>query len=137
MLINLIGWERKRRSRTKGKSTTIYGNPSFLSFFCTAFLFFLFFFFSLTLLNVASSSPAPIYQPSSTFQTKVKLNNKALESLEPNLRKVASVPNTKEYFASTNSIHSTPVGSPKLKPSYSLQKQQAQVGPSDFEKFGY
>ncbi|ORE16829.1 Pkinase-domain-containing protein [Rhizopus microsporus] len=80
------------------------------------------------------SSPAPIYQPSSTFQTKVKLNNKALESLEPNLRKVASVPNTKEYFASTNSIHSTPVGSPKLKPSYSLQKQQAQVGPSDFEK---
>lgn len=80
------------------------------------------------------SSPAPIYQPNSTFQTKVKLNNKALESLEPNLRRVASVPNTKEYFASANSIHSTPVNSPKLKPSYSLQKQQAQVGPSDFEK---
>ncbi|CEG69388.1 Putative Serine/threonine-protein kinase domain protein [Rhizopus microsporus] len=80
------------------------------------------------------SSPAPIYHPNSTFQTKVKLNNKALESLEPNLRRVASVPNTKEYFASTNSIHSTPVNSPKLKPSYSLQKQQAQVGPSDFEK---
>ncbi|KAG1453982.1 hypothetical protein G6F56_007432 [Rhizopus delemar] len=71
------------------------------------------------------SSPAPIYQNNSPFQTKMKLNNKALESLEPNLRRVSSAPSTTEYFSTTK---------PVLKPSYSLHKEEAKVGPSDFEK---
>lgn len=83
------------------------------------------------------SSPAPIYQASNLFQTKGKLNNKALEALEPNLRRVSSVPNTKEYFANPQS-QSTPTTPPlqkiTLRPSYSLHKEEAQVGPSDFEK---
>ncbi|KAI9261078.1 kinase-like domain-containing protein [Sporodiniella umbellata] len=73
----------------------------------------------------APSSPAPIYQNNHRLQSKMKLNNKALESLGPNLRRVSSAPNTHEYFMPSK---------PVLKPSYSLQKKTIEVGPKDFEK---
>lgn len=63
------------------------------------------------------SSPAPCYQPD---QTRVKLSNKGSSHV---LRRVASVPNTTDYFKSN--ITSS---------SYSLLKQKVQVGPSDFQK---
>lgn len=105
------------------------------------------------------SSPAPCYQPDKLFQNKVKLSNRALDvisSVEHNnvLRRVASVPNTTEYFTSSISsssssnstledlappsplqVHSTPTSPrPSLRSSYTLQKDSVQVGPTDFEK---
>lgn len=82
------------------------------------------------------SSPAPCYQPDQLFQTKMKLNNRAFDSIsnldQKNvIRRVASVPNTTEYFKRSASVHSTPA-SPS--PSYSLQKHKVQVGPTDFDK---
>lgn len=65
------------------------------------------------------TSPAPIYQPNSVSQTKVKLNNKALEALGPSFKR------TSEHLI-PNSAHSTP--------SYTLKKHSIQVEPNDFEK---
>lgn len=84
----------------------------------------------------------------------MKLSNRALVDIKttesPVLRRVASVPNTNEHFnlQKSNSsqlsvaeqphlqqAHSTPASPrPSLRASYSLQKQEIQVGPSDFEK---
>ncbi|KAI7893748.1 kinase-like domain-containing protein [Mucor mucedo] len=82
------------------------------------------------------SSPAPCYQPDQLFQTKMKLNNRAFDSISSIeqhnvIRRVASVPNTTEYFKRSESVHSMPA-SPS--PSYSLQKHKVQVGPADFDK---
>jgi hypothetical protein len=88
------------------------------------------------------SSPAPCYQPDKLFQTKVKLSNRALEVSNDEqhiLRRVASVPNTADFLIKKEEpqiTHSTP-SSPRpssIRSSYSLQKQQVQVGPADFEK---
>lgn len=107
------------------------------------------------------SSPAPCYQPDKAFQSKVKLSNRALDVISSvdhsnALRRVASVPNTTDYFSSSISsssssnstlddlapppplplqVHSTPSSPrPSLRSSYSLQKDTVQVGPTDFEK---
>lgn len=79
------------------------------------------------------SSPAPCYQPDQLFQAKVRLNNKAFDSIceKHTIRRVASVPNTTEYFKQKTESMSTPA-SPS--PSYSLQKHKVQVGPADFDK---
>ncbi|GAN08295.1 Ser/Thr protein kinase [Mucor ambiguus] len=96
------------------------------------------------------------------FQSKVKLSNRALDVISSAdhsnvLRRVASVPNTADYFSSSISsssssnstlddlappapplplqVHSTPSSPrPSLRSSYSLQKDTVQVGPTDFEK---
>ncbi|OBZ89339.1 Serine/threonine-protein kinase nrc-2 [Choanephora cucurbitarum] len=108
-------------------------------------------------------SPAPSYQPDKLFQTRIKLNNQSLEADLPEndhgIRRVSSVPSTTDYFdnndnrfltASNTSNYSTstpnvsnqyaansaPV-SPKppfRSSSYTLEKKQVQVGPTDFEK---
>ncbi|KAG1108304.1 hypothetical protein G6F42_016035 [Rhizopus arrhizus] len=107
------------------------------------------------------SSPAPCYQPDKAFQSKVKLSNRALDVISSAdhsnaLRRVASVPNTTDYFSSSISsssssnstlddlapppplplqVHSTPSSPrPSLRSSYSQQKDTVQVGPTDFEK---
>ena len=87
------------------------------------------------------SSPAPSYQPD-TFKGKVKLSNRALENTT--LRRVSSVPNTQEYFEKKSNsssqlsipeAHSMPASPrPSLRSSYSLLKDQVQVGPCDFDK---
>jgi hypothetical protein len=55
------------------------------------------------------------------------------------LRRVASLPNASDYFTQGNTeshTQSTPVSprSSSIKSSYSLEKQQVEVGPEDFEK---
>jgi protein-serine/threonine kinase len=101
------------------------------------------------------SSPAPCYQPDQLFQSKVKLSNRALDvisSVEHSnvLRRVSSLPNTTtEYFSTSSTtlstttavepieVHSTPASprpSAKSSSSYTLQKHDVQVGPTDFEK---
>lgn len=103
----------------------------FFTFFSFIFSFLLFLFF-FHLLKMSLPSPAPSYQPEKKFKNKVLLNNSL--SSPTALRRVASVPDTKTYFDS-QSTHSTPVSPrPSLKPSYSLQKHEVQVGPTDFEK---
>ncbi|CAO3608235.1 unnamed protein product [Mucor fragilis] len=118
-------------------------------------------FFSFPHIMSLPSSPAPCYQPDKVFQSKVKLSNRALDVISSAdhsnvLRRVASVPNTTDYFSSSISsssssnstlddlapppplpiqVHSTPSSPrPSLRSSYSLQKDTVQVGPSDFEK---
>lgn len=110
------------------------------------------------------SSPAPCYQPDQFSGAKVKLSNRALVDIKTTdspaivLRRVASVPNTSVSLQTSNSssssshlsvtdsshlpqqqqqqqAHSTPASPrPSLRASYSLQKEEIQVGPSDFEK---
>lgn len=83
------------------------------------------------------SSPAPCYQPDKfSNQTKILLSNKGFLEKRDKIRRVASVPNTVDYFnnttPSTQSLPASPRPSPR--PSYSLDKQTVQVGPQDFEK---
>jgi hypothetical protein len=99
-------------------------------------------------MSTLPSSPAPSYQPDQ-FHGKVKLSNRALDVIasdtSQNLRRVASVPNTTEYFLKQstssslepdgNQAQSLPASPrPSLRSSYSLQKQKVEVGPIDFEK---
>jgi hypothetical protein len=102
-------------------------------------------------MSTLPSSPAPCYQPDQLFQAKVKLSNRALDAISANessqhLRRVASVPNTTDYFLNhqqqnkSSSLETLeaqslpPSPKPSLRSSYSLQKQEIEVGPTDFEK---